>query len=293
MTPDEQGRLIEEVDHDIERLHALYNQYFMGIEKLEPTVQYKNLERKVQLLRKEQIHNTALRFRFQMLVQKLNTQTQYWRRVCRQIEEGTYQRHVVRAQQRTLRASVAPAPPPRDALPEPQTAPQDWSFDEPGLNQPAASLPATVVSNPQASTPLFPIADLDDPFDDLTDPELRQQQAHANSAKKRSGRHNLLDLDDPLDVPPAPPRPTPPTHAAPAVPKPTAAKPTSLDEERTMQVFKTYLLARKKTNENVEGLTYEKVRASLEKQFVAKQGKVDFKVVIRDGRAVIKSVNKD
>jgi hypothetical protein len=88
---------LEDLETRIERLRALYEQYFMGIEKLEPLVVRKDLERRMQVLRREQIRNTAQRFKFQMLVQRYNTLQQYWARVTREIDSGTYRRDVMRA----------------------------------------------------------------------------------------------------------------------------------------------------------------------------------------------------
>ncbi len=96
----EQEIQINELESRVDRLRALYDQYFMGIEKLQPLVVMKDVERRVQLLRKTQIRNTALRFRFNMTVQKLSTYQSHWQRVCRQIEEGTYKRDVRRAKER-------------------------------------------------------------------------------------------------------------------------------------------------------------------------------------------------
>ncbi|MDI3290891.1 hypothetical protein QHF83_46690, partial [Polyangium sp. 15x6] len=93
----EVDRALEDLDSRIERLRALYEQYFLGIEKLEPLVPRKELERRIMLLRREQIRNTALRFKFQTLIQRYNTFQQYWSRVAREIENGTYQRDVLRA----------------------------------------------------------------------------------------------------------------------------------------------------------------------------------------------------
>ncbi|HVK68904.1 MAG TPA: hypothetical protein VM694_30820, partial [Polyangium sp.] len=90
-------RALEDLDSRLERLRALYEQYFLGIEKLEPLVPRKELERRIMLLRREQIRNTALRFKFQTLIQRYNTFQQYWGRVAREIENGTYQRDVLRA----------------------------------------------------------------------------------------------------------------------------------------------------------------------------------------------------
>ena len=91
---------VGELETRVDRLRALYEQYFMGIEKIEPGVAKKDVERRVQTLRREQIRNTGLRFRFHMIIQRYNTYQTYWMRICRQIEEGTYKRDVIRAQQR-------------------------------------------------------------------------------------------------------------------------------------------------------------------------------------------------
>src|SRR5829696_9486077 len=89
-----------ELESRIERLRALYEQFFMGIEKMEPQIPRKEVERRIWLLRREQIRNTGLRFKFQMLVQRYNSFQQYWGRVTREIENGTYRRDVLRAANR-------------------------------------------------------------------------------------------------------------------------------------------------------------------------------------------------
>jgi hypothetical protein len=97
MEPSAIERDLDELETRMERLRALYEQYFMGLEKLEPQIPRKEVERRMHLLRKEQIRNTALRFKFQMLIQRYNTLQQYWARVTREIENGTYRRDVMRA----------------------------------------------------------------------------------------------------------------------------------------------------------------------------------------------------
>ena len=52
-------KLVGELEIAVDRLRSLYEQYFMGIEKLEPTVPRKDVDRRIQVLRKEQIRNTA------------------------------------------------------------------------------------------------------------------------------------------------------------------------------------------------------------------------------------------
>src|ERR671927_321647 len=100
MDTSETEKELEELENRLERLRALYEQYFMGIEKLEPQIPRKELERRIVLLRKEQIRNTALRFKFQTLIQRYNTMQQYWMRIAREIENGTYRRDVIKAANR-------------------------------------------------------------------------------------------------------------------------------------------------------------------------------------------------
>jgi hypothetical protein len=90
-------RELDDVESRIDRLRSLYEQYFLGIEKMEPSIPRRDVERKMTILRKEQIRNTAQRFKFQMLVQRYNTMQQHWARVTREIENGTYRRDVARA----------------------------------------------------------------------------------------------------------------------------------------------------------------------------------------------------
>ncbi|WP_438026898.1 MXAN_5187 C-terminal domain-containing protein [Sorangium sp. So ce233] len=100
MESSEVERELEELETRIERLRALYEQYFMGIERLEPLIPRKDVDRRIWVMRREQIRNTGLRFKFQMLFQRYNTFQQYWGRIAREIENGTYRRDVIRAAKR-------------------------------------------------------------------------------------------------------------------------------------------------------------------------------------------------
>lgn len=100
MTPAELDEALNELETRLERLRALYEQYFLGIEKVPPAVLRKDVDRRFYQMRREQIRNTAKRFKLQTLVQRYNTFQQYWMRICREIEEGTYRRHLLRARRR-------------------------------------------------------------------------------------------------------------------------------------------------------------------------------------------------
>ena len=91
---------LNELEMRVDRVRALYEQYFMGIEKIEPAVLRKDIDRRFWILRREQIRNTAMRFKLNTISQRYNTYQQYWGRIIREIEQGTYKRHVRKAEQR-------------------------------------------------------------------------------------------------------------------------------------------------------------------------------------------------
>ncbi len=99
---------IHELEHRLERLRALYEQYFLGIEKIEPQVARKDVDRRFWALRKIKIRNTARRFKLQTLIQRYNTFQQHWGRICREIENGTYRRQMLRAERRMSAVSQPP-----------------------------------------------------------------------------------------------------------------------------------------------------------------------------------------
>lgn len=119
--------LLNDLETRVERLRALYEQYFLGIEKIPPQVAQKDVDRRLYALRREQIRNTARRFKLQTIIQRYNTFQQYWMRIMREIENGTYRRHVLRAERTVGLANIlTPAERKRLGLPEqrsPSTVP--------------------------------------------------------------------------------------------------------------------------------------------------------------------------
>ncbi|MDP3216205.1 MAG: hypothetical protein Q8S73_19005, partial [Deltaproteobacteria bacterium] len=125
MTPAEIQKELDELESRLERLRIKYDQYFIGIEKMLPFVQRKDVDRRFAQLHKEQFRNGGLRFRFQTMVQRFTTYQTYWGRIIRQIEEGTYKRDLIRAQRlgRTLQQRAgAPA---EEAAPDPMELTDD------------------------------------------------------------------------------------------------------------------------------------------------------------------------
>lgn len=82
-------------------------------------------------------------------------------------------------------------------------------------------------------------------------------------------------------------------------PPPKPAAPAGLPtEDRLRAVYQAYVAAKKQCKESVAGLSYEQVSAQLKQQVptILEQTKakaVDFKVVIKDGRATLRAVAKD
>src|SRR5688572_15730778 len=103
MTVEEFDEALTDLETRVDRLRALYENWFRGYEKTEPTAPRKDVERRVYALRKELPRNTALRFRYHQLYLKYTTLVQYWQRTWRQIEEGTYRPQLQRLKRKLER----------------------------------------------------------------------------------------------------------------------------------------------------------------------------------------------
>ncbi|RLB45782.1 MAG: hypothetical protein DRI90_28060, partial [Deltaproteobacteria bacterium] len=130
-------RMLDELEPRVERLKSLYQQYFMGIEKIPPATLRKAVDRTFWQLRRVRFKNTRMRFKFQQVLQRYNSYQQYWARIERQIEQGTYQRHVIKAAKRFGKEEIltaagrAAAAALRRVDEEPETEqPQVWELDD-------------------------------------------------------------------------------------------------------------------------------------------------------------------
>lgn len=84
----------------IDRTKVMYEQYFMGIQRVAPMQLHRDVERKIRELTQIQIRNTALRFRFTTLSQKFGSYNTYWKRTMREIEQGRYIRDLTRVRRK-------------------------------------------------------------------------------------------------------------------------------------------------------------------------------------------------
>ncbi|HEY1959517.1 MAG TPA: MXAN_5187 C-terminal domain-containing protein [Polyangiaceae bacterium] len=283
--------LVGELETRVDRLRALYEQYFMGIEKMVPSVPHKDVERRIQVMRKEQIRNTAVRFRFQMIIQRYNTYQTHWQRICRQIEEGTYKRDMLRAQRRfkSPEAKVDAEPEPPPPAPEP-------------------SVPRAIIS-----TPAFQAVQLD-PLDDFADLDRILNAGVSEPAPKAAAPAPPRPMWRKVEAKPAAPPPAPPAAPAPPKPPPLPAKqppplpkkptappplprsPADLSDDRMRQLYTQYVQTRRERNESTAAITYDAMAKSLRESSAKlreKHGKsVDFEVTVKDGKTILRPVVK-
>lgn len=179
-----------EFEQKLERVRVLYEQYFLGIQKRAPLVLLKNVARLQYLLDQQQIRNTAVRFRYRSLLQKLSSYRAYWGRTVRQMEAGTYHRDVARTKRHLASRGVrlpdqiaihSPADLERalaSALRRPEA-----EDDETGA---ASAAPATAVTNrPAAVSQAMPPAPADG---GLGDEELQALFRRYQRAKAACGQ---------------------------------------------------------------------------------------------------------
>ncbi len=189
MVPQEIDVALDELENRLDRLRSLYEQYFLGIEKIEPAVARKDVDRRFWILRRTQIRNTARRFRMQVLIQRYNTFQQYWARICREIENGTYTRHLLRVKKKFGE--------------EPKTwaAKRRLGYFRRGVARGEGVDPdAETLSGESSPPPSF-----DDPSADRSDAITLSGETHSDFSRLKEDIEDLdLELDEPVAVP-APP----------------------------------------------------------------------------------------
>ncbi len=302
-------QLVNELETRVDRLRSLYEQYFMGIEKMIPSVPHKDVDRRIHILRKEQIRNTAVRFRFQMILQRYNTYQTHWQRICRQIEEGTYKRHRLMAE-RKFKAAEAAAEAPPESVPE-------------SVEVTFSSAPPPVIPNEPPTKPvqIVPMVSLDDvgdldailkvpvrpppkkppPLPPRAAPAAPSPPAPAAPAAiakpPRPAWRKVGDKPAPAPVAVSAPVPVPVAAPAPAaVPAPAKSSPADLPDARLRQIYSQYVQTRRAQNESTASLTYDSMAKSLRESSAKlreKHGKsVDFEVTVKDGKTILKPVVK-
>lgn len=107
---------LAEIELAAKELEIHYEQYFAGVEKLEPIQDRTNLARRLRQFANRRIVQTDLRFRYQSLATRFHSYCGYWDRILRLMDEGRYIRQKGAGQRPKLpaEAAVAEAPPARE-----------------------------------------------------------------------------------------------------------------------------------------------------------------------------------
>jgi hypothetical protein len=289
MTPKEFEITLSDAEVQLSRIKHLYEQWFQGIERIEPQIPRKQLDRTIHLLRKGQPRNTALRFRFQTLIQRYTTLQTYWRRVGRQIEEGTYRRDLLRARRRreAARAERDKQRNRRSSNPLELDPNQDVDMDE--LIEQASERMDQLLQAPEPGTSAKSL-DID---------ESSVAAAPRPTAPKPRGDVPAATFGKPKSRRPVPSR----ERSSPAInpgrktPPPIAARAKGPGEARMRQIYESYVDAKRKNNERTDRIDYETVAKSLKKMVPRldrkhKGKRIDFKVIVQDGKVGIKPVVK-
>lgn len=303
----------------LDRLKVLYEQYFMGIQKVPPNQLHRDVERGVRELTQLKIRNTAMRYRFTTISQKFGSYNTYWRRTMRQIESGKYVRDVNRAVRRA-RAKGEDIPDEvlrtlpkrvqdrvrrdREALRKRQirdgTLPAEATEGAEGPE--SAESAATELDEPARSRNPKPTSwqidenaefDMDAMFASIKDPAA--EAANAAKAKAEAAAKAKVRATAAAKARAKPPAPA--RTARPGTKKPDGSS-SGMDEKQRRALYKRYIKARKLVGERIDNVSYDKLMRTIDKQSgrIMKQHKkakrVDFNVVIKDDKVILKAKPK-
>jgi len=292
---------LKEAEARLEQLRIRFEQYFLGLERMAPERDHEAFRRSVLELQRELPRNTALRFRYQQMKQKRVTLATYWARVCRQIEEGTYARDVARARQRQggVQSSTAAAAFEIDVdldMDMDMDAEVSAALDALNAEEAPRTEPAKPVSKPVSKPPSL------SPFAGATTKPRFTPDAPTTATFGRPAGARPTPPNPPSSSAPARPAPSAPARS-PAPPPPRAVAPpqartADLGEDSMRRIYDRYLDARRKNNERVDNVKLATLKKSIDAMMPKlreKHGakKIDFEVVVKDGRVGLKPVAKD
>lgn len=96
--------LLDDLEEDIELLKVAYERYFNGVDRIPPAREHDAVKLYLRNTLRLRSGSTAVRFRLQGLKARLITYEQYWTRILRQIEAGTFKRILAVSKRREYEA---------------------------------------------------------------------------------------------------------------------------------------------------------------------------------------------
>ena len=282
-------RELDSLDVAIAELKAHFEQYFLGVDRQPPTKDHESVRQRLGRLRIVFVRSAALKFRVQALQQRFTTYDRLWQRTLTEMENGTYSRDLFKARRRRKTGDVPAAPAPSPAAPEAKAQ----SGASPAPAAPVAEAPPPELPRPPVP-PAAPVA-IPTGTQGAARPGPVPSVAPVTVPTGTQG-----GAARPKGVPagtqggaPRPPAPIPAGTQG-AVARAAAA---ALAEPRLRAVYDAYLAAKKRCKEDVSRLSFESVADSLRKQvpeLLERHGArdVEYKVVVKDGKAVLRAVPK-
>jgi hypothetical protein len=270
------------LEAEVEELKAKYEMYFLGVELREPAKWREEVKKKVLRLKETFTRNTGLRFRLQTLHARFLSYERLWLRSAREREEGTYRRDLFKAK---LHGRGKPVPAKGAAAAKRPAAHEPHDGEDVDLSDFHDDAPPAVPAPASAASKGAP-------------PAASAAAAAPRASPVAPGKPATAAPAAAPRAPAAPPKP-----AAPAVPAP-GARPAAapapagrLAEAQMRELYDAYVSAKRRCNEDTSNLTYDAVAKSVSKQIpeIMKQHKarsVEFKVVIKDGKAKLTAVPK-
>jgi hypothetical protein len=256
---------LEALEGALAELRAHYEQYFLGVERQPPNKAYDTVRQRLARLGTSFVRSAALKFRIQALQQRFTTYDRLWKRTLSEMENGTYRRDLFKARRRRSTGEQAAAEPPTGTTAETTAA---------AIFAPAERVtPAPIPSGTQGAT---------------TRPVPAVAPVAIPTGTQGGAR------------PPASSTPSGPARMAPApIPQGSVvrAAAAALAEPRLRAVYDAYVAAKKRCKEDVSRVTFESVADSLRKQvpeLLERHGArdVEYKIVVKDGKAVLRAVPK-
>jgi hypothetical protein len=302
------------LEAELAELRAKYEQFFLGVDRMPPSKMHDALKRRVLGLKGLFLRQTAVKFRVQALAAKLTTFERLWDRTLKEIEAGTYRRDLFKAklhQQKRKQPAGEKAEASDDFHVDEDLDLSDLDDNDDDLE--AVIAQATEAVSQKAPTPAGPPV-VQRPVVTPA-PPIKQVLAGAPLPNIKPVLPNASPPVKPVVTPALPPLPAiapPRPNAAPATqPRAAAAAPAAgtasganagaaggLSEQKIKAIFEAYVMAKKRCGEDTRALTLDSVSSSLKKQVpeLMKQHNaksVEFKVVIKDGKAVLRALPKD
>jgi len=294
------------VEADLMELAAAYEQYFLGMERRAPTTKHNDLKKRVAALRNTFVNSTPVKFRIQNLQQRVTTFERLWERTLMEIENGTYKRDLFKARrhndQRKKPGNGAMKSDGLDDLHIDEDLDlSDLDTDDGDLDSAMAAASAAVEKPkpPPGIAPLIPTVAPRVPKVPAAVAGRTPGSLPSITAPLGTGSRPAVAGANPAFKPAVPgSNPALKATGTPSKPPAPIGSEGGLNEQKIKAIYDAYVMAKRRCGEDTSKLSLSSVATTLRsqvptlmKQHNAKS--VEFKVVIKDGKAVLRALPKE